>query len=69
MGPRWWSPQLRALTQTHIWPNLGLTRLGRGSLLVLLYYRAQGREQWIHNAGAAPGESEEGYGKVVGGPT
>jgi amino acid transporter len=38
-------------------------------LLVLLYYRAQGREQWIHNAGAALGESEEEYEKVVGGPT
>ena len=38
-------------------------------LLVLLYYRSQGREQWIHNAGAALGESEEEYEKVVGGPT
>jgi hypothetical protein len=47
---------------------LGLTRQGRGSLLVLLYYRAQGREQWIHNAGAALGESQEEYEKVVGGP-
>jgi len=38
-------------------------------LLVLLYYRSQGREQWIHNAGAALGESEEEYERVVGGPT
>jgi hypothetical protein len=38
-------------------------------LLVLIYYRSQGREQWIYNAGAALGESEEGYEKMVGGPT
>jgi hypothetical protein len=38
-------------------------------LLVLLYYRSQGREDWINNAGAALGESEEEYERVVGGPT
>ena len=37
-------------------------------LLVLVWYRSQGREDWIRNAGNALGEGEEEYEKVVGGP-
>jgi amino acid transporter len=37
-------------------------------LLVLVWYRSQGREDWISNAGKALGEGEEDYEKVVGGP-
>ncbi|HXF19492.1 MAG TPA: APC family permease [Streptosporangiaceae bacterium] len=37
-------------------------------LLVLVWYRSQGREDWIRNAGQALGEGEEEYEKVVGGP-
>ena len=38
-------------------------------LLVLVYYRSQGRDDWLRNAGAALGESEQEYEKIVGGPT
>jgi amino acid transporter len=55
-SPYNWAPAVDG-----VWLVLGL--------LVLLYYRVQGREQWIQNAGAALGESEEEYEKVVGGPT
>ena len=55
-SPLKWAPLVDG-----VWLVLGL--------LVLLYYRSQGREQWIHNAGAALGENEEEYEKVVGGPT
>jgi amino acid transporter len=37
-------------------------------LLVLVWYRSQGRDEWIRNAGNALGEGEEDYEKVVGGP-
>jgi amino acid transporter len=37
-------------------------------LLVLVYYRSRGREDWLRNAGNALGEGEEEYEKVVGGP-
>jgi amino acid transporter len=55
-SPYKWAPLVDG-----VWLVLGL--------LVLVYYRAQGREQWIRNAGAALGESEEEYERVVGGPT
>jgi len=37
-------------------------------ILVLLYYRAQRREDWLRRAGLSLGEAEEEYEKVVGGP-
>ena len=40
--------------------------LGIGALI---FYRSQRREDWLRNAGAALGESEDEYEKVVGGPT
>ena len=54
--PYKWAPPVDG-----VWLVLGL--------LVLVYYRSQGREDWINNAGAALGESEEEYERVVGGPT
>jgi amino acid transporter len=37
-------------------------------ILVLLYYRSRGREDWLRNAGLALGEAEEEKEQVLGGP-
>jgi hypothetical protein len=37
-------------------------------ILVLVYYRSRGREDWVKNAGLALGEAEEEKERVVGGP-
>jgi amino acid transporter len=37
-------------------------------ILVLVYYRSRGREDWLRNAGLALGEAEEEKEQVLGGP-
>jgi hypothetical protein len=37
-------------------------------ILVLVYYRSRGRDDWVKNAGLALGEAEEEKERVVGGP-
>ena len=54
-SPYKWAPLVDA-----VWLLLGI--------LVLVYYRSRGREDWVKNAGLALGEAEEEKERVVGGP-
>lgn len=54
-SPYKWAPVVAG-----VWLLLGIG--------VLLYYRAQGREDWVRNAGAALGESEEELERAVASP-
>jgi hypothetical protein len=54
-SPYSWAPLIDG-----VWLVLGV--------LVLLYYRSRGREEWVRNAGLALGEAEEEKERVVGGP-
>jgi hypothetical protein len=37
-------------------------------ILVLVYYRSRGQDEWVSNAGLALGEAEEQKERVVGSP-
>jgi amino acid transporter len=54
-SPYSWAPLVDG-----VWLVLGV--------LVLLYYRSRGREDWVKNAGLALNEAEEEKERVVGGP-
>jgi amino acid transporter len=54
-SPYSWAPLVDG-----VWLLLGI--------LVLVYYRSRGREDWVKNAGLALGEAEEEKERVVGGP-
>ena len=55
------------MTPYRITRIVGFTSLVLG-VLILLYYRAQGREDWVRNAGAAFGEGEAELERTVGYP-
>ena len=54
-SPYSWAPLVDG-----VWLILGI--------LVLVYYRSKGRDDWVKNAGLALGEAEEEKERVVGGP-